>query len=249
MLSLSVAAAVALVVLATSFMSGIFGMAGGMVLMGVLVMILPVPAAMVLHGLTQTASNGWRAWMWRRYADPRIFGLYLAGTLLAVGAFAVFAFVPEKSVIFIVLGLLPFLAAAVPDRLVPRADRPIGAVAAGITATGFQLVSGVSGPALDIFFVRTGLDRRAVVATKAMCQVSSHLAKMSYFAGLVLSGEVADLYALAAVSIVLALVGTSLSRVVLERLTDVQFRVWTQRLVMLVGVVYLAQGLRELAGS
>ena len=37
-------------IIATSFLSGLFGMAGGMVLMGLLLVLLPVPAAMVLHG-------------------------------------------------------------------------------------------------------------------------------------------------------------------------------------------------------
>lgn len=45
------------------------------------------------------------------------------------------------------------------------------------------------------------------------------------------------------VSVALALAGTTLSRTVLERLRDVQFRRWTQRIVLAIGVVYLIQGL------
>jgi hypothetical protein len=45
-------------VLATSFISGIFGMAGGMVLMGILLLLLSVEQAMVIHGVAQFASNG-----------------------------------------------------------------------------------------------------------------------------------------------------------------------------------------------
>ena len=50
-----------LTMVATSFLSGIFGMAGGMILIGVLLALLPLPQAMVLHAVTQMASNGWRA--------------------------------------------------------------------------------------------------------------------------------------------------------------------------------------------
>jgi uncharacterized protein len=50
-----------------------------------------------------------------------------------------------------------------------------------------------------------------------------------------------------ALSVVLALAGTTLSRALLGRLTDVQFRVSTQRIVMGVGLVYLAQGLAAYA--
>ncbi|MGZ5081409.1 MAG: hypothetical protein ACXWHZ_18785, partial [Usitatibacter sp.] len=52
--------------LVTSFISGILGMAGGMILMGILLAMMPVPAAMMLHGITQLASNAWRAVLWRR---------------------------------------------------------------------------------------------------------------------------------------------------------------------------------------
>ena len=50
-----VSAVIGLVVLGTSFLSGIFGMAGGMILMGLLLMLMSVPAAMILHGITQAA--------------------------------------------------------------------------------------------------------------------------------------------------------------------------------------------------
>ena len=46
---------------ATALLSGVFGMAGGLVLMGVLALILPVQAAFVTHGVLQLAANGWRA--------------------------------------------------------------------------------------------------------------------------------------------------------------------------------------------
>ena len=52
-LSLSIGA----VVIVTSIISGIFGMAGGLVLMLILGLILPVQSAMVLHGATQFFSN------------------------------------------------------------------------------------------------------------------------------------------------------------------------------------------------
>ena len=41
------------VVIVTSIISGIFGMAGGLVLMLILGIVLPVQSAMVLHGITQ----------------------------------------------------------------------------------------------------------------------------------------------------------------------------------------------------
>jgi hypothetical protein len=46
-----------LAMVGTSFLSGIFGMAGGMILVGILLVLLPVPEAMMLHGVTQMARS------------------------------------------------------------------------------------------------------------------------------------------------------------------------------------------------
>jgi hypothetical protein len=64
--------ALGLLMVATAFLSGLFGMAGGLILIGVLLTILPLPSAMVLHAITQIASNGWRAFLWRRPAIPHL---------------------------------------------------------------------------------------------------------------------------------------------------------------------------------
>ena len=42
-------------VVATSFISGILGMAGGMILMGILLATMSVGSAMIVHGVTQLA--------------------------------------------------------------------------------------------------------------------------------------------------------------------------------------------------
>jgi hypothetical protein len=82
-----------------------------------------------------------------------------------------------------------------------------------------------------------------VVATKAACQVVTHLTKLIYFGSLAGDAFGNLGWPLIAFSVVMAIVGTSASRIVLERMTDVQFRRWTQRLVMGIGAVYIAQGL------
>lgn len=240
---------ISVIVLATSFLSGIFGMAGGMIYMGALLLLLPVPAAMVLHGVTQTASNGWRAYLWRGYVAWPILLRYLIGSAIAFAAFSLVRFVPDPPLVLVVLGLTPFLAWMVPDWAAPRADRIGGAELCGFIGTSFQLLSGVSGPLLDVFFVRCPLDRRAVVATKAACQVATHLLKLVYFGRIIGEGGSELGWPVLAISVVLAMAGTSLSRAMLERLTDIQFRSWTQRIVLGVGAVYLLQGIAAFAGG
>lgn len=249
LISASLTFGLAVILLITSFLSGIFGMAGGMILMGALLPILPVPTAMVLHAVAQATSNGWRAALWAGYVDWWIFARYSAGLAVALAVFAFVRMVPDRAMVLIVLGVIPFIAVMIPDRLAPRADRPGGAELAGLVGTALQLTSGVSGPMLDIFFVRTLMDRRAVVATKATCQVVTHLTKLVYFGGLAdsIGGELS--WGIIALAVAMAVIGTSASRVVLESLTDTQFRRWTRLLVMGIGSVYIAQGLVAYAGG
>lgn len=231
----------AISVLATSFISGVFGMAGGMILMGVLVAFMPVSAAMVLHGAAQLTSNGWRAVLWRRHVDFRIFGRFFLGLLLASLLFTFIGFIPDRALVLITLGLVPFLVLIIPRQYVPQVTSRWGAELCGFLNTAMQFIAGVSGPLLDIFYVRTDMDRRKVVATKAACQACAHLAKLLYFGHAIQGGEpVPNL--LLGLAVVTAIIGTSLSKFVLERLNDQQFRRWTQVLVMVIGSVYLVQG-------
>ncbi len=74
------------VMLSTGFLSGVFGMAGGMILVGVLLALMPLPTAMALHAITQIASNVWRGLLWWRYVRWTAAWPYVAGSLVALGA-------------------------------------------------------------------------------------------------------------------------------------------------------------------
>src|SRR5262245_59745221 len=54
--------------------------------------------------------------------------------------------------------------------------------------TVLQLLSGVSDPRFDVFFVSSQLDGKQVVATKAAIQLLGHLLKVVYFARWVAAG-------------------------------------------------------------
>src|SRR5690606_21587207 len=102
---------------------GVLGMAGGMVLMGVLLALMPVPAAMMLHGITQLAANGWRAFLWRRHVDWRIFRGYAYGAIAMLALFSAVQIVVSKPIALIVMGLTPFVTLLLPERLVLNVER------------------------------------------------------------------------------------------------------------------------------
>jgi uncharacterized membrane protein YfcA len=229
--------------LATSFISGILGMAGGMILMGVLLALLPLPAAMLLHGVSQLTANAWRAFMLRRTIDWRVFRGYLLGAALAFGAFALARLVVSKPVALVLMGLTPFAALALPERLHLNVERRGHPFLCGLINTAIALLAGISGPILDLFFIRSKMGRHAVVATKATVQSLSHLMKIGYFGGILASSGASIDPLLAATVMALGVLGTSLSKQVLERISDAAFRRWTRWTVMSLGLFYLGSGL------
>src|SRR5260370_40302300 len=112
-------AALGLLMVATAFLSGLFGMAGGLILIGVLLALMQLPTAMVLHAITQMASNGWRALLWRAHIRWRPVMVYLIGCALALGAWSITRYVPDKPVGLLLLGVTPFIA-----RLIPANNQP-----------------------------------------------------------------------------------------------------------------------------
>ncbi|MBD3647696.1 MAG: sulfite exporter TauE/SafE family protein, partial [Pseudomonadales bacterium] len=94
--------------LITSIVSGVLSMAGGMILMGVFGFFLSVPAAMVLHGVAQAASNGSRIWLHRHHLKWHILPPYFLGALLVLGLFTLVSFVPAKGLLFLLLVSFPF---------------------------------------------------------------------------------------------------------------------------------------------
>src|SRR5690606_38606565 len=109
--------------------------------------------------------------------------------------FSFVGFVPDRALILLTLGVIPFLAVLIPARFVPQATSRLGSEACGFLNTSMQFIAGVSGPLLDVFFVRSDMDRRAVVATKAACQTVSHFAKLIYFTSV--AGSASEVEAIA----------------------------------------------------
>lgn len=240
------ALALFVVVVMTSFVSGVFGMAGGMILIGVLLVWLPLPEAMALHAITQMASNGWRGVLWLRYVNWRAAAAFLSGSVVAFATWSVWRYVPSKGVALILLGLAPFMVRLLPARARPSPQRWIHGMLVGGASMSMMLLAGVSGPLIDTFFLGGGFERRQIVATKAICQLCGHAAKLVYFGGLVdRAGGLDPLWIV--LGVVAPIIGTTLARPMLERLTERQYRLWATRIVTTIAIVYLVQGFRRLA--
>jgi len=231
-------------VLVTSTVSGVFGMAGGLMLMGGLTLALPVSAAMVTHGAVQFVSNGWRAILHRRFIQWRIILMYGLGSALVAAALAWVTYSPTKSWVYLLLGLIPGLAWLPKERFHLDAAKPAHALACGVGVTGLNVLAGVAGPLLDVFFVRTDMTRHQIVSTKAATQALSHSVKMVFygvplFAHTQSSGLPPWWFFVLATP--LAMLGAVFGGRILERLSDVNFLKYTRWIVTALGAVYLVQ--------
>lgn len=229
-------------VLATAIISGVLGMAGGMILMLILVMSLGVAGAMMLHGAVQATSNGARAWFLRAHIQWQLLPAYILGAALALAAFTLLALVPPAGLVLILVGVFPWIARF--NRHLQGLDvthRPT-TVVCGFVVTAAQLLAGASGPLLDVFYVRAALTRQEVVATKAITQTLGHVLKIGYY-GAIVAVTVELPWWLYVSSAALAVAGARIGTRLLARWNDADFQRVSQWIILTVAAYCVGQGL------
>lgn len=241
-MSLWMGAALVSVVFFTSMLSGVFGMAGGLVLLWFLLLIFPTGTAMAVHGVIQLTANGSRAWLSRRYIVWPIVAFMTLGVLSAAGLLLLFNYNPNAASVSILIGLMPILVWLPKRWFHLDANRASHAFCCGLAAGGLTIAAGVSGPLIDIFFVRSHMDRRQVVATKAMIQVVAHSIKIIFYLGAAMALSAGE-WGIVLLAAPFAIVGTHTGNRILHRLTDANFRTWTRWIVTGIGVFYFLQGI------
>ena len=234
--------------LATSLLSGLVGMAGGVVLMAVLVNILPVSSAMVLHGITQFTANGSRTLILRKHLMWRLLPGYILGASAAVAGFSALLFVPEASVVLILVGLFPWLARLQPKSNALNITRPASNIICGFSVTSAQLLAGAAGPLLDLFYLNSGLDRQTVVANKALTQTIGHLLRIFYY-GAVISVATPLPNWLFLSAAIAAVIGTRLGTWLLARWDDQRFQKVSGQIILATGTICILQGSYQLIRS
>lgn len=211
---------------ATSVLSAILGMAGGITLLAVMLLFLDPLVAIPLHGVVQLASNGSRAWVQRRHVDVGIAWRY--GVLLLPMGFAGLGLArslpPDAT--RMVIGLFVLGATWAPGWLLlgthpEAAGRNRRFLVLGGVVGFLNVTLGATGPLIAPFFLNLGLGRQEVVGTKAACQVLGHLAKLVVF------GVVGFAYAawagLLALLCAAVVAGTWLGSRILERVDERTF--------------------------
>jgi len=239
------AAAILIAVFITSLISGVLGMAGGIILMAILVTVLSVSSAMIAHGLVQATANGSRAIFLREHIQWSILPAYLLGASLATGLFVSLTLVPDASTILICIGLFPWIARLLPSMRGLNITQKSTAMLCGTLVTGAQLFAGASGPLLDIFYLNTPLNRYQVIATKALTQTLGHVLKTIYYTLIVQFSDSLPIWILL-LAMTSAVLGTRVGTRLVDYFSDAQFRKYSGAAILVIGTFCLAKGFSEL---
>ena len=213
----------------TAFLSGMFGMAGGLILIGVLLVVLPLPTG---HGAACGDPDGLQ-----RLARHPVVAAHRVEDhgLLASSA----ACVVGRPVVALALRARQGggAAAARPLALHRAGDprqraaaqlRPGQMLGGSAICMMLMLLAGVTGPLARHLFLRSTAGARQIIATKAACQLFSHSFKLVYFGALIDAGGPVEPWFLA-IAVASSMIGTSLGKLLLEKLSDEQFRIWSNR--------------------
>lgn len=212
--------------LLTSVLSAVVGMAGGIVLLAVMLLFLPPLVAIPLHGVIQLVSNGSRAWLQRSHVHGDILVRYALPLLpMAFAGLALARRLPPDA-LRLLIGVFVLVATWAPGALLlgahpERSDRSRRFLALGAAAGVLNVTVGAIGPLNAPFFLNLGLTRQALIGTKAACQSAGHAAKILVFgvAGFAFA-EWAPLLVLLAACVV---AGTWLGTQLLDRVSELWF--------------------------
>ena len=168
--------------------------------------------------------------------------------MLAVAAFSALLFVPDASVVLILIGLFPWLARLQPRFSVFNITRPASSVICGLSVTSAQLLAGAAGPLLDLFYLNSGLGRETIVANKALTQTIGHLLRIIYYGAIIsVATPIPNWLFLAAA--IAAVAGTRLGTWLLSRWNDQRFQEVSSQIILVTGTICILQGSYQIIRS
>ncbi len=230
----------------TSVVSGVMGMAGGMLLLAVMLIRLEPAVAIPVHGIVQLVSNGSRAFFLRRQVQWRAVWRF-AWPLAPAGALGIWllAYVPAHGS-RIAIGLFVLLSTWMKTFFSigkgPPAERalPIGGALVGF----FSPLVGATGPLLAPFVLALELGSQATIATLAGCQIFQHASKVVLFGlrGFDIAGYLLPCSWLC----VCAVAGSALGTRLLDHLPDRSFKLLVRVVLSALALHQLWQGISAL---
>ncbi len=236
--------AAALLIVASFFTSALtaaFGVGGGIAMLALMGLFVPVAALIPVHGSVQLGSNTGRAWHQRANVRLDITLPFVAGSVIGAifGAFLVVQ-LPD-TVLKLLLGVFIIAIVWVKIPGIDRLGRAGLAVASAVLAL-LSMFVGATGPLMSVILAQIlSNDRKALVATHAAAMTVQHGLKILVFG---LAGFAFwDWLPLILAMIGSGFLGTVYGTRLLDRLPEESFRRWFKIGVSVLALDLFRQGL------
>ncbi len=225
--------------LATSTVSGIAGVGGGMIYLPLLTEIVGVKSAVVYLSVLLLAGNTSRAWFSRAHIDWQVLGHFFLGAIPAALVGALFYTVLPAFWIKKALGLflLSYVALGFTKSEWPKSATLRTMTWMGIPAGFTSAVVGGSGLIMAPFLLRYGLVKEAFLGTEAVAAASTHIAKIGVWGGAKLL-TLSDFALLAPLSLFM-IAGSYIGKRLVSRMRVRVFRIILLALMAIIGVRFL----------
>jgi len=177
-------AAASLLVVASFFTSALtasFGVGGGVAMLALLGLFVPVAVLIPVHGAVQLGSNSGRAWHQRAHIRMNVAAPFMAGSVVGAIAGAFIVVQLPDAWLKLVLGgfILAISWARIPG--IERLDKA-GLAVASVGLALLSMMVGATGPLLSPLLAQfLAGDRKALVATHAAAMVAQHGLKIVAF--------------------------------------------------------------------
>jgi len=237
LLPAGVAPAIALLLIAVSFMTSAFtaafGIGGGVAMLGALAGTVPPSVIIAVHGLVQVGSNVGRTYVQRAHALWPLVARFTAGSVIGalIGALLVVE-LPER-ILLGLLGAFILVMTWLPKPRIPGLASS-GLVIGGGLSTIITMFVGATGPFVQALLLPLKLEKRQLIATHAACTTIQHLLKVFAFGALGFSFS--DWLPLIGAMIVSGFAGTMLGTKLLERLPERWFAIAIKAILTVVGI-------------
>lgn len=165
----------------TSIVAAVAGAGGGVLLIAVMSLLVPVGAVVPLHGAVQAASNTSRFFMLWRNVDWRFVGTAAAGCTIGVLLVGSFALTMPEQTTRLILGFGLLYLAWMP-RLKTKFDFPGKVPLMALLVSIISMLIGPGGVLMASLRKREGLPKEQVMADQSGMMMVQHLLKFASFA-------------------------------------------------------------------
>lgn len=207
----------------TSALTAAMGLGGGVAMLAVLSLGLPVVSVLPVHGVVQMGSNTGRVIIQRRHLVAPVLWWFAVGSVagIALGASVVVSIPDALAKGALALFILWSVYRKTPSTVARRHGKAYFVLGGAISSFCTMLV-GATGPLVAALLARIGLVKQPLVATHAACMVIQHGMKILVFG--TLGFAYAQWAPLIAAMIASGVAGTWVGTRTLDNLPEATFR-------------------------